>query len=463
MPHFPCLDRSLVVAPILRRNTFLLLFGFFQLCLSLSLLAQNAVTLVWDPSPSENIVGYNVYYGGSTRNYTNVVSAGNTTSVTISNLVTGCTYFFAATAIDSFGLESDFSEEAIYTVPAPGTLTNTPPTISNIPDQSIVQNSSTAAISFNVGDAQTAASSLTVTATSSNPTVIANSGIILGGSGTNRTVAIAPVYGQTGTARITLSATDGSLTATTAFQVTVNPLPTASTIKFAATSGTITAPFIVSSNTVWQSSKAGITTATTGGRAIYTFNIAVSGNYLVSMMVSAPQSRRNSLFVSMDGEPVSPTMIWDVPVTKTFRDLPVSWRGTGTSTSPQYAPKVFALSAGTHRLIVRGLEPDTAFREITISPATSASLATSAAAMAPLSLTDNPVLSLAPCEGGLVLSWPSSDTTWILEQSENFGSWSAVSEFPTDDGTNNTVFVSPDSKNTLFRLRRVLTTPQNRL
>src|SRR5262249_46552612 len=50
--------------------------------------------------------------------------------------------------------------------------------------------------------------------------------IVLGGSGSNRTVTITPVSGQTGSATITLTVTDGGgLTATSSFTVTVNPPP----------------------------------------------------------------------------------------------------------------------------------------------------------------------------------------------------------------------------------------------
>jgi uncharacterized protein YqjF (DUF2071 family) len=77
------------------------------------------VSLAWDPSPDANVVRYYVYYGVASGDYTNRVDAGNATSVTISNLVVGCTYYFAATAMDDSGLESDFSNEVSYTVPAP--------------------------------------------------------------------------------------------------------------------------------------------------------------------------------------------------------------------------------------------------------------------------------------------------------------------------------------------------------
>lgn len=72
-----------------------------------------------DPS----VVGYNVYYGPTSRNYTNVLTTGTTNSATVTGLVEGETYFFAVTAFDAFGDESDFSEESWFLVPGFLTLT----------------------------------------------------------------------------------------------------------------------------------------------------------------------------------------------------------------------------------------------------------------------------------------------------------------------------------------------------
>ncbi|HEY5913415.1 MAG TPA: fibronectin type III domain-containing protein [Verrucomicrobiae bacterium] len=83
-----------------------------------SLAAAPRVTLAWDPSPSPMVAGYRVYYGPSSRAYDRVVDAGNLTSATVSNLVPELTYYFAATAYDVAGLESDYSTEISYTVPS---------------------------------------------------------------------------------------------------------------------------------------------------------------------------------------------------------------------------------------------------------------------------------------------------------------------------------------------------------
>jgi hypothetical protein len=76
-----------------------------------------SATLTWSLNTDPAVVGNNVYYGTSSHNYTNMISVGNVTSTTISGLVAGVTYYFAATAYDSTGAQSAYSTEAVYTVP----------------------------------------------------------------------------------------------------------------------------------------------------------------------------------------------------------------------------------------------------------------------------------------------------------------------------------------------------------
>jgi sulfur relay (sulfurtransferase) complex TusBCD TusD component (DsrE family) len=84
-----------------------------------------SVTLAWSASADPTVVGYNLYYGGASQTYTNLVAAGGLTTATVSGLLPGATYFFAATAVDSVGLASVFSNEISYQVPASGN----PPTV----------------------------------------------------------------------------------------------------------------------------------------------------------------------------------------------------------------------------------------------------------------------------------------------------------------------------------------------
>ena len=99
---------------------------------------------------------------------------------------------------------------------------NSAPTISDIAAQTITEGGNTGAIAFTIGDAQTAASSLTLSGSSSNTTLVPNANIVFGGSGANRTVTVTPASRQTGTETITVTVSDGSLSASDVFLLTVN-------------------------------------------------------------------------------------------------------------------------------------------------------------------------------------------------------------------------------------------------
>jgi len=75
-----------------------------------------SVTLAWDSNPEPDIAGYRLYYGKTSQSYRQYVET-SATQATASNLVEGTTYFFAATALNTAGVESAFSSEVSYTVP----------------------------------------------------------------------------------------------------------------------------------------------------------------------------------------------------------------------------------------------------------------------------------------------------------------------------------------------------------
>jgi hypothetical protein len=103
-------------------------FRFFSTALALLAAVDCAraasVSLGWDASSDTNVVGYDIYYGTTSGDYTDAASIGNVTDVTISNLTAGVTYYFAATSVDAEGDESGFSPETTYIVP--GLLTLNP-------------------------------------------------------------------------------------------------------------------------------------------------------------------------------------------------------------------------------------------------------------------------------------------------------------------------------------------------
>lgn len=98
---------------------------------------------------------------------------------------------------------------------------NTAPTITSLSAQTTAQNTTTVSQAFTIGDAETAAGTLTVSGSSSNTTLVANAGITFGGSGASRTVSVSPATNQKGTTTITVTVSDGSLTASASFLLTV--------------------------------------------------------------------------------------------------------------------------------------------------------------------------------------------------------------------------------------------------
>jgi hypothetical protein len=71
-----------------------------------------SVALSWPASADPSVTGYKVYYGAASGAYTNSLNVGLATAATVSNLAAGTRYYFAATAYNSSGAESPYSNEA---------------------------------------------------------------------------------------------------------------------------------------------------------------------------------------------------------------------------------------------------------------------------------------------------------------------------------------------------------------
>jgi hypothetical protein len=77
-----------------------------------SFAAQPVCKLAWDPSPDPTVVETILYWGTNSRSYfaSNSYPAG-VTNAAISNLVVNAVYYFAATAVNQYGVESEYSNE----------------------------------------------------------------------------------------------------------------------------------------------------------------------------------------------------------------------------------------------------------------------------------------------------------------------------------------------------------------
>ena len=91
-----------------------------------------------DPLPPQNLAGYKVYYGKSSRNYDTCIDVFYQTRFPLNNLgyfprPINDTYYFAVTAYDYNGKESNYSNEVSYSVSSTGgTLVWDPPPPQNV-------------------------------------------------------------------------------------------------------------------------------------------------------------------------------------------------------------------------------------------------------------------------------------------------------------------------------------------
>ncbi len=101
---------------------------------------------------------------------------------------------------------------------------NAAPTIGNVANLTIDEDTSSGSISVTVDDPDGPNNALVLTGTSSNISLVPNGNIVFSGSGGSRFVTIMPAANQTGSATITLTVSDGDLTDTDTFVITVDPV-----------------------------------------------------------------------------------------------------------------------------------------------------------------------------------------------------------------------------------------------
>ncbi len=111
---------------------------------------------------------------------------------------------------------------------------NDAPTIAAISNQTMNEDSSLV-VNFTIDDIDSALTCTgRVTGSSSNTGILANAGIVIGGTYPNCTATLTPLANQNGAVTVTLSVTDGGLSANSAFTLTVNAIddaPVASNIS----------------------------------------------------------------------------------------------------------------------------------------------------------------------------------------------------------------------------------------
>ena len=224
--------------------------------------ALPGVTLSWNTDTDPTVVGYNLDYGTSSGNLDQTENVGNVTTATVSGLNTGTTYFFAVTAYNAAGVNSNYSNIVSFTptatptptpaptatpVPTPNptptptptpvpTPTPAPTPISSptpAPTSPLAKNQSGFIATQNIPLA-IPASALLAGDTDPNSYSLSISGVgnpthgTVSYSASSQTVTFVPASGYTGPASFTYTITNGHAgTASAAVMLTVN-LPAAS-------------------------------------------------------------------------------------------------------------------------------------------------------------------------------------------------------------------------------------------
>jgi hypothetical protein len=112
---------------------------------------------------------------------------------------------------------------------------------------------------------------------------------------------------------------------------------------------TITGPMTLTNGILVQPCETGITNS---GRMSCRFKVANAAEFAVAADVRTAGAGGGSFYVNIDGEPVEPEMVWEIPATRSFALRVATWGRSQTNAKP--APKYFQLAAGEHELIVRG-------------------------------------------------------------------------------------------------------------
>ena len=119
-----------------------------------------SLTLAWDHSTSSNTAGYLVSYGTQSGKYTATVKAGYVTSVSITGLTDGTTYYFIVQSYDSAGTLGSPSPEISGKVPAavPALSISCPSPVLTSPDGNSISVTLTPTISGGVAPVSTSCS-----------------------------------------------------------------------------------------------------------------------------------------------------------------------------------------------------------------------------------------------------------------------------------------------------------------
>lgn len=158
---------------------------------------------------------------------------------------------------------------------------NDPPTISDIPSQTLNEDTSLE-VPFTIGDVDTPLDQLALTINSTNPDLLPVSRIVLKRNGANGVLTLTPTADQSGTTVVIVSVSDGQSIATDSFQVTVlpvNDLPRVVPFENQSTlEDTVFGPFAFIVQDVESPASSLVVTATSSNT-----NLVTNANILITM------------------------------------------------------------------------------------------------------------------------------------------------------------------------------------
>ncbi len=204
---------------------------------------------------------------------------------------------------DADGIASSFISIRLFldSTPPLSELMNPQPSVTTIPNQNVSEGATIPPIPFTVADPLLSVSDLTVSASSSNTTLVPDSSISSVGNGGNRTLTVAPAAGHTGTATITTTVSDpfGNATSTT-FTVTVSDpssatgiTPDVSALVHPSTSPAILTPSVTTPTTTAPTAVVPAATVPTPAATVGT--AANSAFVTTTAATAAPQQAGSSL------------------------------------------------------------------------------------------------------------------------------------------------------------------------
>ena len=403
------------------------------------------ITLAWDPSTTPEVTGYIVYYGTNSGVYFDSVLAGMNTTATVTGLVEGVTYYFAATAYNEEWLESDPSEELEYVVPD-GNSGDLPPMLDPIFDVTLGPNSEpyTVVLTGIIDPSTNQHQALRVTATSSNPYLVSTPIITYNSPDATATLSFSSLANLTGSATIAVTIDNGQAqnnTVTRTFTVFVEPAPNngaeAKSVLLEAEAGTVSSPMLVGTDPEASNGRYIYSSRSEQGTVTIQFDLVESDTYLVWCRVLSIDAGTDSFYVSLDGGPE-----------EIYRTAPNSWSAqwqwTRIDDETTGIPRAFGLGVGSHTLTFRSREASTLLDAVYV---------TNDPNFVPLRLALAPVTS--PVRGMQISFQSSPGYRYQLQATEDFRSWATIWTTPAAISNQVFKFLDPISPATHARFYRV--------